>query len=214
MLLLLFFTIGYWCPLMAQHSLTEGSISYNVTIDPPAEQAVYGPQKGVYTISVKGKMLRKELTMENGYKTTILYNGNIEVGYSLQTNAGKRYAIQLSRQDLENEQLPFEGFKTEDLGAAKDILSMASQHARIVYSNKAECDLYYAKSWELGDYPVFDRFPGFKFLPLAFSYKNEQGMSFHFEAVQFSPVPIDNSIFRLPQDYKIITNSEYKGLRN
>ncbi len=199
---------------MAQQTLTEGSISYNLIIDPPPELVANGTQKGVYTISVKGKMLRKELRMESGYQTTILYNGNIEVGYSLQMNEGKKYAIQLSRQDLENEQKPFAEFKMEDLEVAKDIVSMASQHAKVRYSNKTECDLYYAKSWQLADNLTFERFPGLKFLPLAFSYKNDEGTSFRFEAVQFSPLPIDNSVFRLPQDYKIITNSEYKALRN
>jgi hypothetical protein len=212
--LLLLCSTQYSYRLMAEQTFTEGSISYNVVITPAATQQAAAPQKGVYTISVKGNMLRKELKMENGYKTTILYNGNIEVGYSLQLNAGRKYAIQLSRDDLEHEQKPFAGFKTEDLEVAKDIVSMAAQHAKVVYSNKTECDLYYARNWQIADYLTFERFPGIKYLPLAFSYKNEQGMSFRFEAVQFRPGPVDNAIFRLPQDHKIITNREYKALSN
>ena len=59
---------------------------------------------------------------------------------------------------------------------------------------------------------TYERFPNTKFLPLSFSYKDENGMTMLFDAEKVEAAPVENAVFRIPPDYKMISYKEYKEL--
>ena len=50
-----------------------------------------------------------------------------------------------------------------------------------------------------GEYPAYT------------SYKDEDGNSLKFELDKLNAVPVENSVFRIPADYKMVSYNEYKS---
>ena len=87
---------------IAQRAFTEGTINYDISIDPPANQEGLVQYKGSYSIVVKGPLVKETLTLENGYVTTLLYNYRDSTAYSLKKLSNKNYAIQLDLKTMQN----------------------------------------------------------------------------------------------------------------
>src|SRR3978361_1416328 len=94
----------------AQDILVEGTIRYAVSIGPVAGGTAFTEHAGTYTITIKGKQTRKELSMNTGYQNVQILNGNTGAVYSLQSSGGQKYAIQLRWSDLVEKQKPYEHF--------------------------------------------------------------------------------------------------------
>jgi hypothetical protein len=193
----------------AQKPFTEGTIVYNVQL----ESAEHKELKGVYTFMIKGGEIKKELKLNNGYEDIVLINTNTSTAHSLQSKYGKKYAIELKMADLTKLQDRFIGFTlNNEQPDNKKIAGQPATKGVVTYKDGSKVDILFSK--EL--YPVqaitYERFPGTKFLPLSFSYKDEHGMILHFEAEKIEPGPVDNATFRIPGDYKMISYKEYKEL--
>jgi hypothetical protein len=191
----------------------EGTIVYSVSIGPVAGGGGYTEHAGTYTLTVKGASLRKELKMNSGYQNVIIQNNNTNAIYSLQPAAGQNYAIQLRMQDIRERQKPYEGFVQKEEEGPMTIAGQQSQKAVVTYKDGSTSSLYYTKAWTSPDPSLFDRFPGIKYIPLMFEYRNEEGITMHFAAERIESSPVESGLFRVPPDYKIITNAEYKSLR-
>lgn len=202
---------GY-TPACAQQTLSEGTIVYAVSVGPVAGGG-YTEHAGTYTLIVKGASLRKELNMNSGYRNVIIQNNNTGAIYSLQPAAGQNYAIQLKLQDIKERQKPYEGFVQKEEEGTMVIAGQPCQRTTVTYKDGNTSSLYYTTSWLSPDASLFDRFPGIKYIPLTFEYRNEEGITMHFAAERIESRPIESAAFRVPPDYKIITNAEYKALR-
>lgn len=209
MLLLSFFSFRS----EAQQVFVEGVIRYSVSIGPVSDSTGFTEHAGTYTIIVKGSQLRKELAMNTGYKNVILTNGNTSTAYSLQSAGGQSYAIQLSMQDLKDRQKPYEGFKLQDFPGKMTIAGLPCEKASVTYKDGSKSSLYYTTMWATSDGNMYDRFPGIKNIPMAFEYRNDDGIVMHFQAEKLDAVPVESALFRVPPDYKIISNAEYKQQR-
>lgn len=204
----LFFLIaGIVC--QAQKPFTEGTVVYNVTLSSQANQTF----SGTYTFFIKGNLIRKEIKLNNGYQDIVLLNcGNNKV-YSLQNKNGKKYAIELSMQELQKRQARFDGFKlANETTDAKKIAGYAIYKANVKYADGSSPEVYYTKEWQPTETITFERFPNARFLPVRFSYTDEHGMTMTFEAQKIDLEPVENSRFRIPADYKMISYKEYKEL--
>lgn len=197
-------------PLWAQNPLQEGSIVYAVRVG----TSTAGPEPtGTYTLTVKGANIRKELRMNSGYQNVILQNRNTQTIYSLQTAGGQPYAIQLRMEDLKERQKPFEDFELKDDDEAVTIAGQNCQKAFVIYKDGSQSAICYTKDWLSPDVLLFDRFPGIRNIPLSFEYRNEAGTTMHFEAEKIEAKPVESTVFRVPPEFKIISNAEYKSLR-
>ncbi len=199
-------------PSIAQSPFVEGSITYSVSIGPVAGGAGFTEHAGNYTITVKGANIRKELRMNSGYRNVIIQNSNTGAAYSLQPAAGQNYAIQLSVTDLRERQKPYEGFAQKEEEGPVTIAGQKCQKATVTYKDGTTSSLYYTTAWTSPDAMMFDRFPGIRYVPLTFEYRNEEGITMHFAAERIEPGPVESAFFRVPPDYKVISNSEYKSL--
>ena len=194
----------------AQQPFVEGRITYAVSIGPISDSTGFTEHAGTYTLIVKGSQVRKELAMNTGYKNIILTNANTNSAYSLQTMSGQKYAIQLNMQDLKARQKAYEDFKLQDVPGKMTIASLPSEKSFVTYKDGSKSALYYSTDWQAPAVNMYDRFPGIRNIPLAFEYRNDDGIVMHFQAEKLEAVPIESALFRVPPDYKIISNEEYK----
>lgn len=151
--------------------------------------------------------------MNSGYRNVIIQNSNTGAVYSLQPTAGQNFAIQLRAQDLEEKMKPYEGFSQKDEEGTMTIAGQPCRKASIQYKDGSTSSLYYSTTWNTPDATLFERFPGIKYLPLSFEYRNDEGITMHFAAEKLEAKPVESALFRVPPDYKIISNAEYKSMR-
>lgn len=193
----------------AQKPFQEGVIIYSVTL----QSADRKEMKGTYTFTIKGNEIKKELKLNNGYNDIILLNCSTGTAYSLQAKNGKKYAIQLNMRDLEKKQAQFAGFIINNEQAnSRSIAGMAAYKGSISYKDGVAQDIYYTKEWSPAQGITFERFPNSKFLPLGFSYTDENGITLRCEAIKIEAGPVENAVFRIPPDYKMISYKEYREL--
>lgn len=195
---------------LAQEMLTEGTIKYAVSIGPVAGGTTFTEHAGTYTIIIKGKYVRKELSMNTGYKNIQILNGNTGAVYSLQSSGGQKYAIQLHWSDLVEKQKPYQGFTLDAASGSSTIAGWPCQKTTVRYKDGSTSVMYYTNSFRTDDTILFDRFPGLQSIPLSFEYRNEEGITMHFSAEKLEASPVESALFRVPPDYKVISNSEYR----
>ncbi len=206
--------MAFYVHAKAQQQFVEGRIKYAVSIGPVSDSAGFTEHAGTYTLIIKGNQVRKELVMNSGYQNILLVNNNAGSAYSLVSNGGQHYAIQLTVQDLKERQKRYEGFNQKNLPGNMTIAGWPAEKSLITYKDGSASSLYYTSSWQVSDPGVFDRFPGIKDVPLSFEYRNEEGITMHFQAETLEAVPVESASFRVPADYKIISNAEYKQQRH
>jgi len=196
-------------PAVAQKPFTEGVIVYNVTL----VTTDHGEYKGVYTFTIKGSEIKKELKLNNGYDDIVVLNCGAGTVYTLQSKNGKKYMIQLSISDLEKRQEKYLGFtvSNEQINS-RNIAGFSAAKGNIQYKDGANVEVYYTKEWNPVQRMTYERFPDAKFLPVSYYYKDETGAIMHFDAEKIEARPVENSVFRAPADYKMISYKEYKEL--
>lgn len=200
-------------PAIAQDNLfAEGVIVYDVTLDPPNNEEGLTQYKGTYTIMVKGNAMRKELSLENGFKDISLYNGDNNTAYALRTMGGKYYAIELDMAEMEQEYNKWRGFSIADANGQADILDQKSQKATITYKDGSTCDMYYSKAWKPSAL-MFNYFPDIQVMPMSFVLSNTKSMNMYFKAKSIKIKAIETAQFRIPKEYKIVTKDEYRQMR-
>jgi hypothetical protein len=213
MILVLLISLGISASIRAQQPFIEGTIVYSVSIGPVAGSAGFTEHAGTYTITIKGGSVRKELLMNSGYRNVIIENKNTGIVYSLQPAAGQNYAIQLQAQDAAEKMKPYEGFVQKDEEGTMTIAGQPCHKASIRYKDGTTSSLYYTTAWSNPHASLFERFPGIKYIPLSFEYRNNEGITMHFAAEKLDAQPVESALFRVPPDYKIISNAEYKSMR-
>ncbi len=203
------FTAFLAAPALMAHAQTpfvEGRITFAVKLT-AADHKEYD---GTYKYTFKGGNLKKELSLSI-YQETFLINTSAGTAYALKTNHGKKYAIQVEIEDLRKEQLKYEGFTFNAKGNKNKVIAgIAAKDGEIVYTDGSRVNIMYSDKWYPNIPLTFERFPDVKMLPLLFYYKDPNGVSMRFEATEVSAVPVENSEFSIPTDYKVISSEEYK----
>jgi hypothetical protein len=210
-LILLLIALLPMIPALGQTPFTEGTVKYKVVFESNEHKTF----TGFYTFTVKNGQIRKELTLSNGFQDVVLININNNTVYSLRTTRnGKKFAIQLSADELKARQEPYRGFVLkEQKGKPREIAGYIEQKGILSYKNGKSAEISYTSKWYIDQSIAFERFPDARFLPLAYSYTDEvKGFTMHMEAIEISSTPVENSLFRMPADYRIISNEEYKQL--
>ena len=153
------------------------------------------------------------MKLNNGYLDVVLLDCSAGKAYSLQNRNGKKYAIQLNLNDLLKKQEKFIGFsiKNEESNS-KHFAGYTAYNGNVNYHDGSVSEVIYTKEWRPSQAITFERFPDAKFLPVLFSYEDENNVVMQFEIEKIEPGPIENGVFRIPPDYQMISYSEYKQL--
>lgn len=194
---------------VAQKPFYEGVIVYHVELSAPDNKSF----KGAYIFSFKNGQIRKELKLDNGYTDVTIINSNRNTIYSLQERDDKKFAIQLSMDEMLNKQKKFKGYTL--IGETKNAEALAGQtvyKATIMYRDSATSEVLYSKDWKPEVPYTWNRFPDAQFMPMRFAYKEDNGISMVFVADKIEASPVASSVFTIPKDYKMISYDEYKQL--
>ena len=193
----------------AQRHFVEGTITYKVQIETTDKKEV----KGTYVFTFKNGLIRKDLKLNNGYEDIVLINTLQSTAYSLQVKNGKKVAIQLNVDELNDRQKKYMGFRLKEDGqTGKMIAGYAVHKGAVHYNDGSSADIYYTTEWCPDKALTYERFPEATFLPLFYTFKNEGGIELHMEAESIKPAPVENSVFMVPADCRIISYSEYKNM--
>jgi hypothetical protein len=205
--LFLLFISGF--TTQAQKQFAEGMLTYKVTIEQSADQEGLVQYQGKYIITVKGKLLRKELVMDNGFRNIMLYTSNAT--YMLRNAGNKKLAIEMDRQEMDNINARYKDFSITNGKETKTIAGIEAQRAVITYKDGNHLDLFCTTNWQPGE-AIFDKFPGITVMPMSYTLKNEDGTIMHFKLIKAEEKAIENKTFTVPEDYKIMTHKEYEQL--
>ena len=142
--------------------------------------------------------------------SVVIINCTNNTVYSLKTKNGKKYAIQLSMDEIKHRQKLYSGFVLhENFGETRMVAGIPVTKGSITFRDGSTTDLFFTSEWYPDQGITFERYPNAHFLPLIFDYKDENGVLTHMEAEKVSVSPVENSTFRIPNDYKIIAHDEY-----
>lgn len=194
----------------AQQPFVEGSIRYKVAF----ESADHKILTGSYVFHIKEGKIRKELTLSNGFQDVVIINTNNNTVYSLRAmKNGKKFAIQLSMKEMQDRQEMYRGFLLQPANKDKEIAGLKCEKGTLKYKNNTNAEIYYSGKWYINQDIAYERFPGARFIPMLYDYTDSvKGFTMHMEATEVSATPVENAIFRIPADYRIISNDEYKQL--
>jgi hypothetical protein len=207
--ILFLFVLCFFTNVQAQKPFTEGTIVYKVKLQ-AADRSAYD---GTYTFTIKGNQVKKELRLANNYEDIILINCAAGTVHRLQFIKGTKFAIQMSMADYLKRQSKFTGFRIEnEQSNANNIAGFTAYRAMANYKDGSTTDVYYTKEWQPVQTITYERFPDAHFLPLSYTYKNDNGMTLQLTAERVSPVPVENAVFRIPPDYKILSHEEFQQL--
>jgi hypothetical protein len=194
---------------VAQKAFTEGVMIYKITVESANQKGF----SGTYTFTLKGNRIKKELKLNNGYQDVLLLDCDKNKAYSLQVRNGRKYAIELRMDDIRKRQEPFDGYTIKnEVENSKKIAGFAVYKGDINYQNGNNDEVLYTKEWQPSQGITFEHYPNARFLPLYFTHRDENGMTMIFEAEKIEASPVENAVFTIPPDYKIISNAEYKKL--
>lgn len=193
----------------AQTKLVEGSITYKAVLNNPDGTA----KEGVYIVSVKNNQVRKELRIGAEFENVIIFD-NTEKLYTLKSVKEKNFAVEMSTDDYRKRNEKYEGATIKDSKDTKTIAGINARSATMSYKDGSSVKVFYTTDWVTEAPFVFERFEQLNGLPLAFDYKNDQGVVINFEAVKIDEGVVEDAKFKIPAGYKIISNEEYKSMRS
>ncbi|MES2479934.1 MAG: hypothetical protein V4561_12670 [Bacteroidota bacterium] len=200
----------YWSA--AQNSFIEGELTYTVSIESNNIELGKTKSSGTLTLMLKGNCVVKVLELNTGFKNTIIYNHQKKASYSLRNIGHEKVALLLEPDQLSKKQNRCSTLRVEELSTdIQTILNFKTARAKLHCNNLKPIIIYYTQDWLISSPYLFDEFSTFHYLPLLFDINNEDGSIIHFELKKIEAKPMDNSLFEVPKDYKIITSEEYNS---
>jgi hypothetical protein len=200
----------YWSA--AQNSFIEGELTYTVSIESNNIELSKTKSFGTLTLMLKGNCVVKTLELNTGFKNTIIYNHQKKASCSLRNIGQEKVALLLEPDQLSKKQNRCSTLRVEELVTdIQTILNFKTERAKLHCNNLKPIIIYYTRDWLINSPYLFDEFSNFHYLPLSFDINNEDGSIIHFELKKIEAKPMDNSLFEVPKDYKVITSEEYNS---
>ncbi|PSK89355.1 hypothetical protein B0I18_112157 [Taibaiella chishuiensis] len=204
-------------PAYAQQKFTEGTIEYTISINGPAPTDYSNPglsKAGTLLFSIKDNNVRQDLKLEDGYTYSRIGNFTTEKDIILQTLNTINYAIETDLKSLKAKAGAYYGAKLETTGNTRKVNDLEAQEALLKYKDGTSMRFFYHKDYELPHPEIFERMPELKGIPALFDVPMSNGYVTHFELRRITPGPVGNTIFRVPEGYRIISKKEYDKLTN
>ncbi|NDC40497.1 MAG: hypothetical protein EBZ77_02950 [Chitinophagia bacterium] len=190
----------------AQKAVTEGTIRYEVQVKNADNQ------QASYTISVKNGRIRKELLWNNKMAYLVIIDYNQNKAWVLREVNGKNYAIERTLAELQSAQARYRGYRiTETPGASTSRAGLKAHSGTVGYSDGTGGNIEYSSEFYFEKGLAFEQFPDARMLPLVFSYNPAnypEGLVFR--VTSFDRAPVEEAIFRVPPQYRIITDAEFQ----
>jgi hypothetical protein len=197
---------------LAQQAFVEGELVYRVSISKPGEAPNKHANNGSLHIYVKGDAVRKELNFDAGFTSTLLFMGNMKPSYTIRQIGNQNLAIQLDDNELKKQasacaQMQMELLKNE----RPNIANFKTEKVKLCCNNTAPISIYFTRDWTINNKRIFDAFPMFGFLPLSFEITESSTTIIHFELEKIESKPLDNSLFVIPANFRIMSLDEFNA---
>lgn len=205
--LIILFLLLLSSTLFSQKIFSEGTITYNIFLSNNTAP------EGICVVTVKGTMLKREFSMNNGYSNITIYNAKTGTSTSLSNNGNEKYALQLTEQEVKEQNARFENAKYVLSENTKSISGHTCNAAEVTYTNGEKAAFYYCPTLK----PLLDNFNamfiGLNGVPLEYEVKTANGMAMKLVAQNVEIKGIDSQTFIIPKDYKLVTSAEIKNLK-
>lgn len=193
--------------MQAQKIFSEGSIRYDVFVDGSLEAS------GVYVISVKGGMIKRELAMNNGYNNITIYNQKTGKTLSLNANEEQKYALEISESELKEKNKRFEHAQLTPTNNSKKIAGYTCSGMKVQYDQVEGNEIFYTADLVPLNESLNTMFPGLKGIPLEYDTKLASKGNMKFVAKAIEIKGLDNNQFNLPAGYKVVSKEELKNMK-
>lgn len=191
----------------AQKIFSEGVINYDVFVN--------GSEKpdGLYSVTVKNNMNRRELLMNNGFNNILISNQKTGSTITLNVDAENKYALTMTASQVAEQNKRFEKAVFSFTNQKKTIAGYASSAATVRYLNGEEANFYFTADL-LPPHESFNiLFPGLQGVPLEYEVKSNKDKSIRFVATAFETKIVDVKVFDIPKDYKIVSKEELEKIK-
>ncbi len=215
-LLILFCLCALSLSVAAQTTFTEGIISYQVSIlNPgaiPEDPAYPATQKGTFTLQIKNHSVHQRLVLEDGFSNTSIINYATGKHIILRQINAINYAVELNIRDMVKKNALHYGATLQPGNNTRLIRNLKAEDATLTYKKGKNLYFFYLPGYTLEHPEIFEFMPELKGIPALFDIPLSNGYVTHFELKDLVAQPIDNSIFSIPEGYRIISQKEYDKL--
>lgn len=193
--------------ISAQKIFTEGNIKYDVYLDGSTKP------DGIYIISVKGPLLKRELAMNNGYNNVTIYNQKTGKTISLNVQDEQKLAVEISESELKEKNKRFENATLTTTEHSKKIAGYACQGMMVKYVTIPGNEIFYTSDLLPPNEAFNAMFPGLKGVALQYETKFSGNSTMRFVATMVEIKMMESSVFDIPTSYKIITREELQKMK-
>ncbi len=190
-----------------QKIFSEGVIKYEVFVN--------GSEKpdGMYIVTVKNNLSRRELVMNNGFNNILISNQKTGTSISLNVDAENKYALTMTPAEVAEKNKRFEKTVFTFSEQKKKLAGYASSAATVRYLNGEEATFYFTGDL-LPPHECFNTmFPGLQGVPLEYEVKSNAATTIRFVATALETKSVDLKVFDIPKDYKIVSKEELEKIK-
>lgn len=191
---------------VAQKIFSEGVIKYDVFVNGSAEA------DGSYFITVKNEFTKRELVMNNGYDNIVIYDFNHGTSISLNIDKETKYALSMKASEVQksNERFQNARFVTKEL--TKKLCDYTCTKSLVTYANGDSAEFYFTNDLLPPNEAFNNMFPGLQGIPLEYEVKSNTS-TIKLVAVRVETKSIDQNVFVIPKDYKMVTREELEKIK-
>ncbi len=188
----------------AQKNFTEGIITYTIYVD--------GKESGLYIVTLKANNIKRDIVMQSGYSNISIYNSKTGTTTTINNKNGNKYALQLSAEEVKEQNKQFENATYVNLNNKKSIANYMCEHSAVQYTNGVKNEIFFTNELLVTSDNLNTMFPGLNGLPLEYEIKTNNKQSMKFVAKKIEIVGVDNNVFNIPKEYKLITKEQLDKL--
>lgn len=197
--------------LQAQKTITEGTLTYNISIQTGSNEPRMADMLdgATTTIYLKGSQSRSELVSGLGSEVTI-YDSKKGTGVILKDYSGQKLMITLSNADWDKKNSKYQGISFETTNETQEIAGYNCKKAIARLTDGSSFVVYYTPELEIADKDYDSQF---KNLPgLALQYEWQAGkMKFKYTLSKINFDVVSPSKFDIPKSgYRVMSYAETK----
>ncbi len=195
----------------AQKQFVEGEIVYKVNISTNSLNVKPTVLHGTMKLYLKGNAVLKQLQLEGGYTRTQLFKLQ-GASYTFINLGDKNFALQNDHLEFEKTLKQCSHYVLQNESPElKSIAQFKTFKAQLDCNHLNPFTIYYTKEWRINNPYLFETFSSFQYLPLEYTLQNADGSIIHATLERILSMPLDNSLFEIPKEYKIISREEYNA---
>lgn len=192
----------------AQKKATEGTITYEIILDGEMEGMMAAMMPTEIVMKFKGTKSRTEIALAMMENIAISDQKNPNGGVVLIDAMGSKYAMKVDPKMIEDQKKGMPNYEVTETTETKEIAGFMCKKA--ILKNKAnneESVIYYTNQLPYFENSLNAQFSSLKGMPMEFTSKISN-VTMTLRAKTFDKAKLDDSLFSIPADYKVVTQEE------